>query len=497
MLSATTTSLFSGSRTSVRTWWSDSAPLGATVSLHSLAKPLMRLQYHREAQKFIQRQQNVELSEASVKVLASYLVYKYVGPKTKELILKELAKRAVPSSKDASLIFEIIGPNPLLMDQFVHVSILQGEAASGSREPELGNVMSDPPSPTDVPSLVTLRGLQLLPFLSLGTGDRHPLRPGELELEPAVDLDADLAISACKALARICASPVGADAVISSGILRRVLQLVQSSSIDPDDVDDCCLGCRMLHQFAASRVLTLAILDEDIPTLLLSVARQGRETTRAHALLALSRIAFWKEGADAVVAAGGPEFCRQFLRQMGCFERLVSGSAVDQATLQSLCGLMGNLVAHDHLSSSLSWVIPPQQLAQFSSYDKLAPHLVFALAQYSLNNIYNAQAILEDGRDNLVQLLRFAAGPPDQVDVELRMWACELLGNLASHVFLIPVLLALPVEPILFLSSALSHPTTASRATRALIRFRATDEGQERVSRIAPILDLSSISELE
>ncbi|KAF7305419.1 hypothetical protein HMN09_00794300 [Mycena chlorophos] len=487
MLSSSTASLFSGSRTSVRTWWSDAAPLGATVSLHSVAKPLMRLQYHREAQKFLQRQQDVDLSEESMKVLASYLVYKYVGPKTKELILGELAKRAVPGSKDASVIFEAIGPDPMLMDQFVHVSILQGKAGSLTPEPEPGNVMSDTPSRTDVRSLVTLREPRWMAFLFFGTGNRDPLANA-----PAFGLDADLSLSACKVLTRICATPAGAHAVISSGILRRIPELVQSA-----DLDVRCLGCQMLRQIAASRVLTIAMVDEDIPALLLSLARQGCETTRAHVLFALSRIAFWKEGADAVVAAGTPEFCRQILRQMGLgyFERLVTDSDVDEAILQSLCSLMGNLVAHDHLSSTVSRVVAPRQLAQFSSFGKLAPYLVFALAKYSLNDVYNAQSILEDGREDLVQLLRCAAGRPGQVNTELRMWACELLGNLASHVFLIPILLTLPVEPIRFLVSALSHPSTVSRASQALIRFRATHEGQEHISRIAPMLDLSSVSE--
>ncbi|KAJ7829230.1 armadillo-type protein [Mycena leptocephala] len=79
---------------SIHSWWSDSNPVGPTISIHAVAKPLMRLMYHEQVRSFIKRNHGTLLSRATLEICFSYLVYKYISPATKMLILKELTVRA-------------------------------------------------------------------------------------------------------------------------------------------------------------------------------------------------------------------------------------------------------------------------------------------------------------------------------------------------------------------------------------------------------------------
>ncbi|KAF7326205.1 hypothetical protein MKEN_00472800 [Mycena kentingensis (nom. inval.)] len=67
---------------SVRSWWSDSNPLlsgGPTLNLHTLAKPLMRRMYDREAQKTIDSMETeTDLTEERFASFMGYLAR--VGP---------------------------------------------------------------------------------------------------------------------------------------------------------------------------------------------------------------------------------------------------------------------------------------------------------------------------------------------------------------------------------------------------------------------------------
>jgi hypothetical protein len=60
---------------SVHSWWSDSNPPGATIPLHTLAKPLSRLLYHRQALGIIAKRGDDPLSKDIVETLTSYLVF--------------------------------------------------------------------------------------------------------------------------------------------------------------------------------------------------------------------------------------------------------------------------------------------------------------------------------------------------------------------------------------------------------------------------------------
>ncbi|KAJ7494019.1 hypothetical protein FB451DRAFT_1551265 [Mycena latifolia] len=54
---------------SVRSWWSDSNPAGATIDLHAATKPLMKLMYHRQALRFVKRNRDVPLTPETGDIL--------------------------------------------------------------------------------------------------------------------------------------------------------------------------------------------------------------------------------------------------------------------------------------------------------------------------------------------------------------------------------------------------------------------------------------------
>ncbi|KAJ7641803.1 hypothetical protein FB45DRAFT_361932 [Roridomyces roridus] len=81
------------SRTSLRSWWSDSNPLlqGPTINIHALAKPLLKRMYHRQALGFIAKDvPRQPLSKEMIEIYVSYLACKYVSLETQFAVLKHL-----------------------------------------------------------------------------------------------------------------------------------------------------------------------------------------------------------------------------------------------------------------------------------------------------------------------------------------------------------------------------------------------------------------------
>ncbi|KAJ7457207.1 armadillo-type protein [Mycena galericulata] len=89
---------------SVHSWWSDSNPPGATISLHALAKPLSKFLYHRQASGFIAKGADSPLSRETVAILTTYLTFKDIFPATRVLVLTYLGLCAGRTEDDARAI---------------------------------------------------------------------------------------------------------------------------------------------------------------------------------------------------------------------------------------------------------------------------------------------------------------------------------------------------------------------------------------------------------
>jgi hypothetical protein len=58
---------------STYSWWSDRNSVGPTISIHAMAKPLIRLMYHSQVRTFIKKNRGIALSEATMQICFSYL----------------------------------------------------------------------------------------------------------------------------------------------------------------------------------------------------------------------------------------------------------------------------------------------------------------------------------------------------------------------------------------------------------------------------------------
>jgi hypothetical protein len=70
-------------RASIFSWWSDSNSLlryGPTINLHAVAKPLIKLMYHRQAMEFIKKNRFRRLSTEMLEIYWSYLPYVDILP---------------------------------------------------------------------------------------------------------------------------------------------------------------------------------------------------------------------------------------------------------------------------------------------------------------------------------------------------------------------------------------------------------------------------------
>ncbi|KAF7344979.1 hypothetical protein MVEN_01660600 [Mycena venus] len=81
---------------SLHSWWSDRNPPGATIPLHTLAKPLSRFLHRRQVAGIIAKSQSMPLTEDVLDVLTCYLEARdsEITSTTKIMILDELTRRA-------------------------------------------------------------------------------------------------------------------------------------------------------------------------------------------------------------------------------------------------------------------------------------------------------------------------------------------------------------------------------------------------------------------
>ncbi|KAF7310266.1 hypothetical protein MIND_00400500 [Mycena indigotica] len=83
----------SPSFTSVRSWWSDANSLGATVNLHSVAKPLIRVLYDIEVRRLVKATRLQEVSAEALEMCFAFLRCRSVASSTKAYLLQEMGKR--------------------------------------------------------------------------------------------------------------------------------------------------------------------------------------------------------------------------------------------------------------------------------------------------------------------------------------------------------------------------------------------------------------------
>ncbi|KAJ7433417.1 hypothetical protein FB451DRAFT_327563 [Mycena latifolia] len=91
---------------SIHSWWSDSNPPGATVSLHTLAKPILKQLYHRQAVGIIAARADFPLSNDTVEMLMPYLMFKHIFASTRAVVIGYLSLRAGKTEEEARIIVD-------------------------------------------------------------------------------------------------------------------------------------------------------------------------------------------------------------------------------------------------------------------------------------------------------------------------------------------------------------------------------------------------------
>ncbi|KAJ7488263.1 armadillo-type protein [Mycena latifolia] len=86
--------------------WSNSNPVGPTISLHTLAKPLSKLLHRRQVSGIISQERSLPLSKDILECLLGYLETKDISTSTKVLILQELSVRAKLGTEARTLVQE-------------------------------------------------------------------------------------------------------------------------------------------------------------------------------------------------------------------------------------------------------------------------------------------------------------------------------------------------------------------------------------------------------
>ncbi|KAJ7723917.1 armadillo-type protein [Mycena metata] len=368
---------------SIHSWWSDSKPLGATLSLHAAAKPLMRLMYHRQARLFVERNTASPLSTPMIDVYLSYLEYKYIAVTTKVLVLKELDRRARDDAGDARALID-----SLAMEWDLLESLLSSPypAIRSSTCWIFGHLASRESSAT--------------PMLNLKPCER--LLPLLLEDENSAVVE-----SALFALWGFTEFAEGARAIVSSGQLERILNLLDSPGEKIRRWLCGMLGNLVRHEQATVAALTMSTC----PQLLALISDEYMPAPAMDVLLEISK---WPDGAQKVVDAGILESISSLL-----------GSEFDRPGRTSACKVLGYLVRCEFVVEDVIASKPLAALVLLLSDEKIQTEIVLStIRESSLRSGALDALAATDILDHLLQLV-------DSPNPRIRQWTCEILARLA------------------------------------------------------------------
>ncbi|KAJ7088071.1 hypothetical protein B0H15DRAFT_842284 [Mycena belliarum] len=132
---------------STHSWWSDANPPGATVSLHTLAKPLLKEMYHRQAMGVIAARGASPFSREWVEMLIPYLTFKDIFAGTRVVVLDCLSSGASMDKEAARTIVDanILPCTPALLQSSdpevlrLVCNLLENIAAHASLKEEVDN----------------------------------------------------------------------------------------------------------------------------------------------------------------------------------------------------------------------------------------------------------------------------------------------------------------------------------------------------------------------
>ncbi|KAJ7624022.1 armadillo-type protein, partial [Mycena polygramma] len=485
---------------SIRSWWSDSNPVGATVSIHAAAKPLMKIMYHSQARGLIKRYRDVPLSKEVLDIYLAYLMFKYVSPATKTMVLSELRTRAI-SEEEAPTVVEWLSSDPWivmeLLDSFdVEIrrwgcTILAG--VSGY-EAETGAIVTIEPcrrliallSDTAVweeaictlaktrgkaegaQTVVEADALLHAPYLLkstnaqvrrwscqlLGNLARHDsTATAVLQIAPCPQLvslskqDNQIHSCAMYALSMISNRPDGALAVVNANVRELITELLTSSNLQTLGWTSVMLECLAEHQPAAFAVLSQ--MGTEPHWHVISLLSGGNVEFRGHGLHALTRI-LKAGGAQEIVEAGVLDYVGELL------------DTNDKQIPEQTCAMLSDLVSYLPTIRLPLWdAAICQPLIRLSRHNDLyvRQNAIFVLSAICAQSSATQTALHMDVFDHVLKLLQ----SPDPLDVQfISMLVGDLVRLAARATREVPK--GIPYQQVIFSSDDVTLFTSAASA---------------------------------
>ncbi|KAJ7612863.1 armadillo-type protein, partial [Mycena polygramma] len=432
---------------SIHSWWSDSNPVGATVSIHAAAKPLMKMMYHSQARGFVKRCRDVPLSKEVLDIYLGYLMFKYVSSATKTMIFSELHTRA--RSEEAPVVVEWLGSDgPVIMELLnsFDPSIQRWACAI------LGELAG---FQAEVGAVVTIEPCRrLVTLLS----------------------DSEVCAEAIYAMAEISKQEDVAQTLVKADSLLHVQDLLKSTSADIRRCSVQLLGNLACHDSTATAVQELAPCAQ-----LVSLSKHVHFQVRSCAIYALSMICNRPEGALAAVNANVVELLEELMTSQL--------SLLSRQTLNWMSVMLEGLTEHQPgplavLYTESHWqfifLLLSDDDVEFKRYGLRAVKRVL--------NAGGARDIVE------ADVLRYVGELLEIDNEEIREQTCAILGDLASH--LPPILLPLwdtkVCRQLISLSSD-TNPSIRRGVIRALWNISDHPVGAETVVKLNGHHDLSRL----
>ncbi|KAJ7875438.1 armadillo-type protein [Mycena leptocephala] len=406
---------------SLHSWWSDSNSVGATISLHAAAKPLMRLLYHEQVRSFIKRNRGLALSSATIEICFSYLAFKYISPATKTLILNELEMR-VESQQDALMVVQS------LVVQLDLVAELLDSSDTRIRH-YMCSILGTLASPSDSTSWV----VEVCPrIVSLISGN-----------------DIEVRQAALYAVARISETPHGIQALGATKIWDRFPKHLESWNFE-------------FLQFIVTILRNLS--HYEVASLRVAGPSGADCEARRHAIYALSKISYWSQGARAVAEATAAEDVADLM------------ASADTETRRWSCKMLSNLEFHGFTSAvRLSSELCPQIFPLLSDDDAhVREGAILALSKISRPLIPQELGLTVESDEDARVMAHSPVQQWDQLldssDARIRRYTCNMLGKVAaSYEEVLPRL-------VLFLLSDEDREVQES-ALHAVVKISETPDG--------------------
>ncbi|KAJ7731595.1 armadillo-type protein [Mycena metata] len=360
--------------------WSHSY-LGATISIHALAKPLMKFMYHRAVLDLIKQQQGIPLSGETIQIYESYLMSKYVAETTKALILRELEYRA-RVEVEAQLVADFLVLYDILLD-----------------------------SPGVMVRSWTCWALGQLALHSSTRAVVVAVQPGAALVALLSDANVNIVRGACFAVSHICRDLGGAIPIVAAGALEFLKQLLQSQ-----DTDVRWHACWALGQLAYHSPTQAAVVAVQPGAQLVALLSDRNIKVVKGACYALSQISRELDGAKAAVEAGALEIIQQLLKSQ------------DTEVRRWTAWFFAEVASHSLTRQGVVTVQPCAQLVVLLGDGDVDVVTGACCALYQVcREVDGARAAVEAGVLKTVKQLL------ESHNEGVRTHACSALGRLASH----------------------------------------------------------------